>query len=415
MIFKDLQYYKFCSYGFLKNLRFFDPFIILFFRSVGFSFLQIGLLFSIREIATGILEIPTGFFADSYGRKLSMILAFSSYIISFLVFYFFPGFGLYALAMILFACGEAFRSGTHKAMILDYLTIHNEQDTKVAYYGHTRGASQLGSAVSALIAGALVFFSEQYRIVFIASVIPYILGLLLIISYPDELNGQVSKIEKTSFIKGILRNLRITTYNFITMFKKPLLLRAFFNSASFDGLFKSVKDYLQPILNSFALALPILLSLGEKRSTIIIAITYFLIYLISAYSSKKAQEFSLRFKSITHAINGSYIIGVSAVIIAGIATNFDVRIVAIVLFLILYTLQNLRRPMNVGFISENINAKIMATGLSVETQLKTIFIAILSPILGFFADTFGVGIGLAITGCLVSLGYTFIKVKVEKK
>jgi hypothetical protein len=88
MIPKNLQYYKFCIYGFLKNLRFFDPFIILFFREMGFSFLQIGILFSIREIATGILEIPTGFFADSYGRKLSMILAFASYIFSFMIFTF---------------------------------------------------------------------------------------------------------------------------------------------------------------------------------------------------------------------------------------------------------------------------------------------------------------------------------------
>ncbi len=28
---KDLQFYKFCAYGFLKNLRFFEPFLMLFF------------------------------------------------------------------------------------------------------------------------------------------------------------------------------------------------------------------------------------------------------------------------------------------------------------------------------------------------------------------------------------------------
>ena len=27
---KDLQYRKFCTYGFLKNLRFFEPFMLLF-------------------------------------------------------------------------------------------------------------------------------------------------------------------------------------------------------------------------------------------------------------------------------------------------------------------------------------------------------------------------------------------------
>lgn len=415
MIPKNLQYYKFCTYGFLKNLRFFDPFIILFFREMGFSFLQIGALFSIREIATGILEIPTGFFADSYGRKLSMILAFTSYIFSFMIFYFFPSFGLYALAMVLFAFGEAFRSGTHKAMILDYLKMNGILDCKVDYYGHTRGASQFGSAISALIAGALVFFAESYRIVFIASVVPYILGLLLMLTYPNSLNGEISRIVLTSFWKGVLYNFKGTIKNFISIFKNPMLLRAFFNSAGFDGLFKAVKDYLQPILKTFALSIPILISMGERRSTIIIAVTYFIIFLISAYSSKKAQAFSNKFKSITQAINISYMLGVSAVIIAGVATHFDVRILAILLFVLLYSLQNLRRPMNVGFISENIDSKIMATGLSFETQLKTIFIAILSPIMGFFADTFGIGIALCLIGVLVGMGYSFVKVAEKKQ
>jgi len=70
---KDIQYYKFCSYGFLKNLRFFEPFLLLFFMEKGLSFFQIGLLYSIREIGIYILEIPTGIFADTLGRKRTML------------------------------------------------------------------------------------------------------------------------------------------------------------------------------------------------------------------------------------------------------------------------------------------------------------------------------------------------------
>ena len=65
MLQKDKQIYKFSAYGFLKNLRFFDPFIILFFREMGISFLEIGILFSVRSIFTIIFEIPTGIVADS--------------------------------------------------------------------------------------------------------------------------------------------------------------------------------------------------------------------------------------------------------------------------------------------------------------------------------------------------------------
>ncbi len=89
---KDAQFYRFAAYGFLKNLRFFDPFLILFFREMGLSFLEIGTLISVREIATNILELPTGFIADLYGRRMSMVLSMLSYLASFMVFYLFPNF-----------------------------------------------------------------------------------------------------------------------------------------------------------------------------------------------------------------------------------------------------------------------------------------------------------------------------------
>ena len=141
MIRKDRMFYRFSLYGFLKNLRFFEPFIILIFRANGMSFFQIGLLYSIRDLTNNLMEIPTGVFADAFGRRRSMVMAFSAYILSFIIFYSFVEFSFYALAMVLFGLGEAFRSGTHKALILEYLKQNDMLDTKVAYYGSTRGAS----------------------------------------------------------------------------------------------------------------------------------------------------------------------------------------------------------------------------------------------------------------------------------
>ena len=66
---KDLQFYKFSLYGFLKNLRFFEPFLYLFFLEKGLNFLQIGTLITIREITRNVLEIPAGVLADSFGRR----------------------------------------------------------------------------------------------------------------------------------------------------------------------------------------------------------------------------------------------------------------------------------------------------------------------------------------------------------
>ena len=102
---KNLQYYKFCAYGFLKNLRFFEPFLVLFFLDKGLSFFQIGILYGIREIGVNILEIPTGVAADLLGRRRTMVFSFVAYILSFLLFSLTSVFAVFIAAMVLFSFG----------------------------------------------------------------------------------------------------------------------------------------------------------------------------------------------------------------------------------------------------------------------------------------------------------------------
>ena len=130
---KDIQYYKFCAYGFLKNLRFFEPFLILFFLEGNLSYLQIGVIYTIREVIRNIFEIPSGLAADVLGRRKTMITSFSLYIISFLIYSMSYRYGMLITATIVFALGDAFRTGVHKAMIYNYLKLNNWDDQKVEY------------------------------------------------------------------------------------------------------------------------------------------------------------------------------------------------------------------------------------------------------------------------------------------
>jgi len=86
-------------YGFLKNLRFFDAFFILFLVEKGVSFTQIGILYAIRELITNILELPSGIIADSFGRKSSLAASLLIYILSFALFFLFDDFWVFIIAM----------------------------------------------------------------------------------------------------------------------------------------------------------------------------------------------------------------------------------------------------------------------------------------------------------------------------
>jgi MFS family permease len=400
---------RFALYGFLKNLRFFEPFIILIFREVGLSFLQIGFLYAIRDVATNILEIPAGVYADAFGRRKSMLMAFGAYILSFLIFDFFSGFAIYAFAMILFAFGEARRTGTHKALILEHLRLNDMAHLKVEYYGRTRSFSQLGSALNALIAASLVFYRGNYRVMFLASIIPYLLDFINLAGYPKKLDGELLQVSRGT----IKSQISTTVQSFLSLFKDKRALKAILNSSGFSGLFKASKDYLQPILENFALMMPIFLLLEDKRrSALVIGIVYFIIYLFTSFAARGAADFSKRFSSLGRAINLTFLAGAGLLLLAGLAIWQEIIWLAIVIFLLFYLLQNVRRPMNVSFISDRISNRVMASGLSVESQFTTLLTALFAPILGALADRFGIGVALMVLAAGVF--FMFILARVDE-
>jgi len=395
---RDSMFYRFSLYGFLKNLRFFDPFILLIFRSYGLSFLQIGILYSIRDVATNLLELPTGLLADSFGRRRAMVSAFLSYIVSFVILYFLRDFGFLAAAMIFFAFGDAFRTGTHKALILEYLKINNISDLKVAYYGLTRSASQLGSALNSLIAAGLVFYTGSYRIMFLASTIPYTLDLINLATYPKELDGDISPVKG----KEIWARFVSTLKGFIRTMKDGSAVKVILNSASFTAVFKSTKDYLQPMISTLALSMLLFTALEEtRREALLIGVVYFVIYLLTSLASRRAYYFSSWFKDLPRVVNFTYLVGVGLMVAAGVMAAAGLELIAVICFIGMFMLNNIRRPINVGFISDQISSRVMASGLSTETLLTTMFSALFAPFLGFMVDKIGLGIGIAIMGLVM--------------
>lgn len=415
---RDRQYKKFALYGLLKNLRFFDPFIILFFRESGLSFTQIGFLISFKSIAINVLEIPSGIFADSVGRRISMILSFMAYILSFLIFFFYTNFFIYLFAMLFFAFGEAFRTGTHKAMILAYLKNHNLLMYKIDYYGHTRSWSQRGSAISSLLAAILVYYTGEYRYIFLWSILPYVIDLFLMISYPKELDftqGRIFQENKNLHDKNkhALRHKMVVFkevyYSFIKMFKLSSVRIAVISTSSFSAFFKTIKDYIQPIIAQSALVLPLLYFIDEvKRPTILIGLVYSVLFLITSYASRKSSQVQKLIGSSRAGLNILFISGAFATVLIGVFVKIEQSGISILLFIILYIIMNIRKPLGVDYISDNFEDTSMSTALSAESQFETLLATVLAPVLGFFIDILGLGSAIALYGFIMLLCSVFV-------
>jgi len=405
---KNLQYYKFCLYGFFKNLRFFEAFLLLFFLDKGLTYLEIGLLYTIREVVKAAMEIPSGIIADAFGRRKVLISSFFFYIISFLGFSFSGSFILFAFSMSFFSFGDAFRTGVHKAMIFNYLKVNNWADQKVDYYGHTRSWSQAGSAISAAIAALIVFVTGAYNTIFLLAIIPYLIDAVLIWSYPKFLDGDKTKLDKNRLISAfreVFSGLKLSI-------KKPALLKPLISLSLYTGYYKSVKDYVQPIIKTLAISTPFFAYLNnEKKTAVIIGIFYFIAYILTSISSKNAQGFNKLFSNASKAMKISILIGFMSGVIIGLAFIEQYYFASVIGFVIILMVENIRKPIGISMVADNTDDKAMATILSVESQTKSLFAAVIAPVLGFIADYYSPGISILIVSAILILISLFFRPK----
>ena len=376
--------FRFSLYGFLKNQRYFEPFLFLAFLEKGLDFTDIGLLIAVRELTTNLLEIPSGAVADVISRRFSMILSFGAYIVAFTTFGYASDMNLLYLGMVFFGVGEAFRSGTHKAMIFAWLRSQGREDERVKIYGYTRSWSKYGSAVSVALAAPIVLFTDSYEWIFLAAIVPYALNIVNFLGYPkdlDETDGAVSMAE-------VVRHAGRTVSDSV---QRPRLRRLFFESMGFDGVFAATKDYLQPILAALALTLAVSWISFEdwsetQQAALLVGPVYIVLHLLSGAASRRSHRVSDRAGSEARAAR--WLWGISVLVFAGLTiSGFTGLLVgAVVAFVALNVLHNLWRPVLISRFDTHGSAIQGASLLSVESQARRVATMIMAPILGYAVD-----------------------------
>ena len=403
-IIKDKQIKRFCLYGFLKNLRFYEAYLLLFLLSQNINLFEIGVLVAIREIIVAIFEVPSGMVADYFGRKKELCCCFVFYIIAFVLFFFTKQFSTAVFAMLFYGLGEAFRSGTHKAMIYTYLDLKNWQKEKTFVYGRTRSFSLLGSALSAILGILLMLVFKVDRLLFLFALIPTALDFILISSYPKVLDKSDKK-KNTSF-KQMLQTM-------VTQFKnQKMLLRILCEEGISEASFSYTKDIIQPLLETVIVGSGLVLfsSLTPKDHLVVmLGLVYAIFNVMGAWVSKKTyllkgNRSSLNCLQILHVIFGALFL------VLGLVTQQ--AILVCIIYIILVLLHSMRKPLFVDEVDNHINKSTRATTLSMSAQLKSLFLVIFAPTLGYIMQNFGIAYGMFGLSLLFLLTIPLLK-KVE--
>lgn len=386
--------FRFCLYSFLKSQRYFEAFIVLAFLERGLTFLQIGGLVAFREVMINLMELPSGGVADTLGRRRAMVISQAGYVLAFVIFGLAWDYYVLYVAMFFFACGEAFRTGTHKAMIFAWLKEQGLGAQKTRYYGYTRSWAKYGDAVSVLAGAAAIFIVRDYSVVFYLSALPALVNMINLIGYPASLDGGCDSCGLRDTLRVLYSGMR----NCLRTARLRMLLAETF---CFDGLYETGKDYLQPALRALALALPVLTGWDDKeRTVLVVAVVYALLNIASGLVSRHSHSFADYFGTARRSLNALWLVagGASLLIIGGAYWALTALVVAG--FVLLIVAQNLWRPQMLGQIAEVSREEELATVMSVDSQGTSFFTAGAALVLGWSVDRIPEGMQLLPVGGL---------------
>ena len=112
-----------------------------------------------------VMEIPSGYFADVFGRKLSVVLGGVLFLVSMVMFAVGDSFWIFVLAEVIGGLGLSFHSGANEALAYDTLLEMGEERRYKKIYGNMyfakRVAGTLGAVVGGLLATPMVHSLQQ--------------------------------------------------------------------------------------------------------------------------------------------------------------------------------------------------------------------------------------------------------------
>ena len=239
---------------------------------------------------------------------------------------------------------------------------------------------------------------------FIIAIVPYVIDILLILSYPDELNQKTeTSFQLRSFFQA---NKDLIRYSV----KEKKVRYTLLSSSTYQAFFKVLKDFVQLILLSAPLPLLIFTNKSDDTNVkIISALLYVVIYMFSAIASRKAHLVQKYLKTQKATVLLYLLTGVTAILIGAFT---HLLWVVFALFILLHILMNIRKPIIVDLFGEYTSKDQRAGVLSADSQLTSLLLIVFAPLIGYIAKQISISASFIMTGSIMIL-LVFLSLKMK--
>lgn len=332
----------------------------------GLDLLQINLVNLAFFVTMFVCEIPTGAFADVFGRKKSVVVSSALFAMSMLAYAFSTVFWQFVLAEILGAIAHTFASGAFDAWFVDKLKHHGYEEKLNPLFSK---AAQVGTGMGLLAAlgGAMLFDLSPALPWLVGAGFFALAGIIALLTMKEEyfVHEPVSfKIGLEALRNTVRASITYGVKNKNVRFVMLLVLAFYFATMApnmqwqpFFGQWLPTQTYLGLVFVAIALSLILGARLSERL--------------------------------LRHVSERNALVACEVVTAAGIAATVAFGVVpALVMFLLHEVARGAFGPIKTAYLHDNIPSKERATITSFES----------------IASHFGGAIGLVVSGALAKYG-----------
>jgi len=376
-----------------KWLMLYMPIVVYFYESNGLSMKEIMVLQAVCSVVIVVLEIPSGYLADVWGRKRTLILGSIMGVIGFLIYGVSYGFTGFMIAEIILGIGQSCVSGADSAMLYDSLLERGKEREYKKMEGRISSLGNLAEAAASLVALFLItlylkaihfnnpiedarfMVPEVLRIPYYAQVLVAAIAVPAALSLREP--ARHKKLLNSSFREIVDISVFALTGN--KMLRRNILFSAFTGCATLTMAWFAQKFFKENGIDNLQVVVLLWAALN-----ITVAIASF-----SAYRIEPKL-----------GAGGSILLITLSIPLAYILMSFSGLVWGLVILFSFYLVRGFATPILKDYINRITDSEIRATVLSVRNFIIRINFAIAGPLMGWATDVYSLSTALLLGGVI---------------